>query len=232
MSQKLTRAFVLSAGGLLLAAALARFFIFVENSPLLHRPDALLGIPLQLGVVLVGGVELGVALACLFGTRTGLQAALLAWASLNYLVFRIGLVWMGVHQEWTCIGSLTDPLHLARGNSGGTTSYVIPSYLLVGSFAALLWPWLRRVFPPASAFAKMSCPGCGGHIKFARHNLGQEIPCPHCKAGIILRKPENLKMSCYFCHGHIEFPSHALGTKMPCPHCRKDITLKEPKELA
>jgi len=40
---------------------------------------------------------------------------------------------------------------------------------------------------------KMVCPACGGHVKFAVQNIGQQIPCPHCQASIILRKPdENL----------------------------------------
>jgi hypothetical protein len=179
-------------------------------------------------VALVGAIELAVALVCLFGKRASLQATLILWLALNYGVFRAGLYSMGVHADWTCVGSLTDPLKLARGTSGLAVSYVLPGYLLAGSGLALLWPWWRRKFPPKSAFTKMFCPGCGGHIKFAVLNLGQNVPCPHCKITVTLRRPESLKMNCYFCKGHIEFPAHALGTKMPCPHCKRDITLKEP----
>jgi uncharacterized paraquat-inducible protein A len=98
----------------------------------------------------------------------------------------------------------------------------------LGSFAALLWPWLRRLFPPASAFEKMTCPGCGVHIRFAIQNVGQNIPCPQCQTLITLRKPDLLKTLCFFCKGHIEFPAHAIGQKIHCPHCQMDITLKEP----
>jgi hypothetical protein len=80
----------------------------------------------------------------------------------------------------------------------------------------------------AAGFLKVSCPSCGGHIKFSIQNLGQKMPCPHCQTNITLRKPENLKVSCYFCKGHIEFPAHAIGQKLKCPHCHMDIGLKEP----
>lgn len=228
MSDKLTRAFILSAGGLLLAAALERLLIFLGNSPLVRHPDALLGIPVPLGVLAVGLAQLAAALVCLLGRSPRLSAVLVLWLGSNYVVFRAGLFWLGLHPDWTSIGALTDPLQLARGNSGMVVHYGVPGYLLAGSGAVLLWPWVRRTFPPRSAFSKMSCPSCGGHIKFAVVNLGRPTACPHCKTSVRLRQPdENLKMSCYFCKGHLEFPAHALGTKMPCPHCRRDITLKE-----
>jgi DNA-directed RNA polymerase subunit RPC12/RpoP len=77
-------------------------------------------------------------------------------------------------------------------------------------------------------YLKISCSHCGGHIEFASQNVGQQIPCPHCRKSIALRKPDFLKMACFFCKEHIEFPAHAIGEKMPCPHCKMDITLKEP----
>jgi hypothetical protein len=242
----LNHLFILTAGGLLLGAALVRFLILIGNVPQLHRADPLLGLPLPLGILLVGCFELVVAIICLFGSRPGLQAGLLAWASINYLVFRIGLVWMGIHPEWTCLGSLTDPLHLARGTSGFAFSYVIPCALLVGSLAALLWQWRHPSNNPLlqqsnTPSAKMSCPACGRHIRFAIKNLGQKIPCPQCKTTITLRgsAPSNnpslhpsttpfLKTVCYFCKGHVGFPAHAIGEKIHCPHCKMDITLKEP----
>jgi DNA-directed RNA polymerase subunit RPC12/RpoP len=67
-----------------------------------------------------------------------------------------------------------------------------------------------------------------GRTEFASQNVGQQIPCPHCRKSIALRKPDFLKMACFFCQEHIEFPAHAIGEKMPCPHCKLDITLKEP----
>jgi DNA-directed RNA polymerase subunit RPC12/RpoP len=127
------------------------------------------------------------------------------------------------------------------------SGYIIefaPLYLMLGSYAAAVSFWFsadartarlagaRQLAARRDATAglmKMFCPACGGHVKFTAQNIGQQIPCPHCRVAIILRKPdENLKMSCVLCGGHVEFPPHALGQTIDCPHCAKTITLSRP----
>ena len=242
MALKPVTLFIYSAGGILLAAALMRFLIAAGTAQALTLPEPMLGIPLRYAVLLIGGFELTVALICLFGKQIGFQIAGLLWLSTNFLVYWIGLFWMHCHLQGTCVGSLTDPLHLTRGATGYLMEF-IPFYLVLGSYAAAFWFWFSKAGRAAQWVAaqqradrhdagvgwlKMSCPSCGAHIKFASQNLGQKIPCPHCQATITLRKPDLLKMTCFFCQEHIEFPPHAIGEKIPCPHCNMDITLKEP----
>lgn len=87
-------------------------------------------------------------------------------------------------------------------------------------------PISKKSSKMVSNYLKMSCPACGGRVKFAVQNIGQQISCPHCQAAITLRKPEEkLRMTCVLCRGSIEFPAHALGQKISCPHCAKTITL-------
>ena len=226
-SKPVFRAFIYSAGGILLAAALMRFLIAAGTAQALTLPEPMLGIPLRYAVLIVGGLELTVALICLFGKQVGLQIGWLAWLATDFVVYRIGLFMLHCHPQATCIGSLTDPLHLSRGTTGLIIGF-LPFYLLLGSYAALIWLWLEGRRAKAAKFLKMSCPSCGIHIRFADRNLGRKIPCPHCQTNITLRKPDLLKMTCFFCQGHIEFPAHAIGEKIPCPHCNMDITLKEP----
>jgi hypothetical protein len=248
---KWIRLFIYSAGGILLTAALTRFLIAAGNAPALALPEPLIGIPLRYAVMLVGGLELIVALICLFGRQTGLQLGWLAWVATNYAVYRIGLLTIHYHPQATGVGSLTDPLHLARGTIGLIISS-LPFYLLAGSYAAVFWLWIGKkwtarlvavrpgktiVANPAptrnrlEAFVrtlKISCTACGGHIEFPTNFFGERIPCPHCQASITLQKARNLKTSCTACDGRIEFPDHAIGQKIPCPHCQMPITLKEP----
>ena len=224
---KWTKFFICSSGMILLAAAVIRFFIAADHAPALALPEPMLGFPLRNTVWLVGGFELVVALICLFGKRAGIQMCWLAWLATNFLVYQIGLFWMHCHPQASCIGSLTDPLHLSRGTSGLIVG-ILPFYLLLGSYSGVAWLWLQESRARETiATLKMSCPACGVHIKFARANLGRQILCPQCQAGIALRQPDLLKMSCFFCQEHIEFPTHAIGEKIACPHCRMDITLKE-----
>jgi DNA-directed RNA polymerase subunit RPC12/RpoP len=242
MNAKWIKCFIASAGVILLAAALMRFLIASGNAQVLSLPEPVLGISLRYAVLLVGGFELIVALICLFGKRVGLQIGWLAWLATNYVVFWIGLFAMHCQLQGTCLGSLTDPLRLSRGIPGTIIAFV-PVYLVIGSYATAFWllfskdakaarqlaaEQLARQRDADAGLLKMPCPSCGVHIKFAIQNLGQKISCPHCKAAIILRKPENLKMTCFLCGGHVEFPSYAVGQKIPCPHCNRGITLMEP----
>jgi hypothetical protein len=239
MGTKWIRGFIVSAGGILLAAALIRFLIAVGNAQCLSLPEPLLGIPLRYAVLLVGTIELTVALICLFGRQVVPQIGWLAWLATNFIVYRFALLCMQYHPQGTCIGSLTDPLYITRGATGYLMEF-IPFCLVFGNLAAILWLWFsnenrtaRRATAlqhvdrqdAAAGLLKMPCPSCGGKIKFPTQNLGQKIPCPHCRASITLQAPGNLKMSCVLCGGHIEFPAYALGQKIPCPHCRATITL-------
>jgi DNA-directed RNA polymerase subunit RPC12/RpoP len=242
------RCFILSAGFILLAAALTRFVIAAGNAQVLSLPDPMLGIPLRYAVLVVGAFELGVALICLFGRRVGLQIGWLAWLGTNYVVLWIGLFSMRINPQATCVGSLTDPLHLSRGLTGLIVQ-LLPFGLALGSYAALLQLWLaKRVKAerPSAQTAvansgtartgatvlvrtlKISCTACGGHVEFPTNLLGEKIPCPHCRATIILKRADNIKMSCSSCGGNIEFPSHALGEKIPCPHCNTEFILVKP----
>ena len=223
---KLPRLFMLSTGGILLIAALIRFLIADGKAQVLSLPEPLLGIPLRNALLIIGGFELAVAIICLFGTQVKLQAACLVWLTTNFTVYWICLFWMHFHQQATCIGSITDPLHLSRGTSGIITRCT-PVYLLAGSYVVMVWLWLGEQRAKTATFLRMSCPACGIHLRFDEQNLGQKIPCPHCQKAVTLRTLANLKMACFFCKEHIEFPAHATGEKMPCPHCKMDITLKE-----
>lgn len=223
-----TKFFVNSAGVILLVTALARFLIAAGDGQILSLPDPVIGIPLRYAMSIVGAVELAVALICIFGNSSWLKAAWVAWLATDWAVFQTGLIFMGCRVQGTCIGSLTDPLHLSRGVVG-IAAATCPFYLILGSYGTLAWLRMTKTNSSAMGFSKMSCPACGTHIKFTLQDLGRTIPCPHCQVALTLRKPEeNLKMSCYFCKEHIEFPAHAIGTKMACPHCNIDITLKEP----
>jgi DNA-directed RNA polymerase subunit RPC12/RpoP len=116
----------------------------------------------------------------------------------------------------------------------------LPFGVALGSYAAAVALWFSaearmarlagaRQRDAAAGLMKMVCPACGGPVQFAAPNVGQQIPCPHCRAAITLRKPDdNLKMTCVLCGGHIEFPPHAVGQKIDCPHCAKTITLLRP----
>ena len=240
MTSNLTKKFLFSAGILVLAAAGVRFANLFHDTLAAHRllqaKDKFFGLNVrdELWILIVAELLVGAALLLLKSTSTRLY--LLAWAMTNFLLIKLAIQSQGIQIEKSFIGSLSDPFHLTHGITGQVLA-IIPYYLLLGAYLSLGWLWLRevkwerkprvKVQTGRDGFWKMSCPACGGHVKFALQNEGQKIPCPHCEKMLMLRREENLKMSCFFCAGHIEFPAYALGQKIACPHCRKDITLKE-----
>ena len=227
-SMNLPRAFIYSAGALLLASALVIFISCASNHRAIqpHEPVFMLSLPTFFRVV--GGFELAVALVCLFGKDIVLQISLVLWFAASFMVYRIGMTFSGVIGGFNGYsGNITDAFGVSHRLANALLE-IVPLYLLVGSLVAMAWSWWYQRQQRLHPVVKMSCPSCGIHIEFSGQYVGRQIPCPQCQKVITLRKSDLLKMSCFFCKEHIEFPAHAIGEKMPCPHCNMDITLKEP----
>lgn len=189
--------------------------------------DPIFGVSMTTMFWIVGAIELGVGLICLFGAKAWLKVGLAMWLAVNFLTYRIGMFWtVGPRSFNGYWGNLADAFHITPDTASWMLTVAF-SYLLIGGSALLAWSRLRK-FPVQTeeTFFKIACAHCGGHIKFSAQNDGQKIPCPHCQSTITLQT-SNLKMSCVLCGGHIEFPAHALGQKIPCPHCRATITLNQ-----
>ena len=215
--------FTLAVGGILAFDGISKVLSLFEQFQVLNFADPILGITSRQLLPIVGIVEIIIASFCLFSNKRILSLMLVAWLATNFLVYVISLYSMGCHLPYGWINHHTVPGNLSPFLSDWLV-VATSAIMIIGGGTAI---WVEHKSAEAAIFQKMSCPACGGHIKFETANLGQKIPCPHCRNIITLRVAENIKMSCFFCLGHIEFPAHALGRKMPCPHCRNDITLKE-----
>jgi len=225
MGKKLINAFTDSAGACLLAAALMLFLGNLGRADLALSQEPVLMISTRTLFCVVAATALGLSLICLLGKSVWLKLTLILWLATNLSVYQIGFLHRGNFRGLgACLGCLADTFGVSS-NTSCLMAIAMTSYLLIGSLIAILWLWLED----SKGYLKTACAHCGGHITFLPNALGQQIACPHCRAAITLRKPdENLKAFCFFCKGHIEFPAHALGQKIKCPHCKMEITLKEP----
>lgn len=224
------RGFVLSAGAILLYAALEKLANFPWSSAALQTPfalkDPIFGISVK-SVLLAGiALQLIAAMLCLFTKRTSPALALIpTWLAISFFVYRIGLWMSGWHHPVFTLFYLSNGLNFSPRTADAIS--VGATFFLFAGALVTLWSLQRSRI--AAGFLKAFCPACGGHVKFPLGNLGQQIPCPHCKAAMVLQSPgETLKMSCVLCGGHVEFPAYAVGQKIPCPHCAKTITLLKP----
>ncbi len=140
---KLARIFLYSATLVLLLTATAKLFSSTGNGKILLQSDPLTGLTFGNLFRIVGGVEIAVALVCIFSKRTWLAAGLVAWLATNFLLYRLGLWLIGWHKPCSCLRNLTDALHIAP-QTADTAMKIILAYLLIGSYGCLFWLWRQR----------------------------------------------------------------------------------------
>ena len=146
MKFKRIRAFFFSSGMLLSITAIAKFVSAGGGAHILQTSDPIFFIPLHAVLWIVGLIELYIAMICFFGKRLSLQAGLVAWLATSFLLYRIGLVLVGYRKPCSCLGNLTDALHIPP-QTADTAMKIILAYLLLGSYATLFWLWRQRKKP-------------------------------------------------------------------------------------
>jgi hypothetical protein len=130
--------FLRLAGTALALTGLAKALSAIGPARALDTADPLIGIRFRQLLLLVGVAELFIAFFCLFTDRRRLSLLAVAWISTNFLVYRLGLWFIGWHGPCGCMGNLTDLLHISP-HLADTIMKGVLAYLLVGSYGMLLW---------------------------------------------------------------------------------------------
>ena len=140
--------FVLSAGGILLVTGLAKAASAFGTAKVLQTADPIVGISLGHLMLLAGILELAVAGVCLFTSKQNLGLGLTAWMATGFLVYRAGLWYMDWQKPCSCLGNLTDVLHIPP-HAADVAMKIVLAYLLAGSYGGLLCLWKsnRKVCP-------------------------------------------------------------------------------------
>jgi len=143
MIPKLIRVFIICSGVLLLLTGQAKILSGWGSSHILQMPDPVFGLSFGSLFQWVGFVEVVVALLCFFGTRPVLQAGAIVLLSSNFVFYRLASMYVGYHKPCSCLGSLTDALHISA-EAADTAMKFILGYLLLGSYGALCWLWMKE----------------------------------------------------------------------------------------
>jgi hypothetical protein len=139
-----------SAGVILLTTGLAKAFSAIGHARALDVADPLIGIAFRQLLLLVGLAELLIAFFCLFTDKRRFSLLAVAWMSTNFLVYRLGLWFIGWHHPCACMGSLAGILHLSDRAADNIMKGVL-AYLLIGSYGILLWQWRAARRGPVAA---------------------------------------------------------------------------------
>lgn len=110
------------------------------SSKFLAVVDPIIGIKFGQLMLVVGLAEIVIALVCFFSKRQTLALGLVAWMSTNFVVYRLGLWWMGWKKPCSCLGNLTDALHISPETADNIMKAIL-TYLLIGSYGLLIWQW-------------------------------------------------------------------------------------------
>lgn len=139
----IAHAFIAITGGVLVFTGLAKVWSSLGDSKFLALVDPIVGIKFGQLMLMVGMVEIAIALVCFFGKRQTLALGLVAWLSTNFVVYRLGLWWMGWKKPCSCLGNLTDALHISP-QAADNIMKVVLAYLLLGSYGLLIWKWKSK----------------------------------------------------------------------------------------
>jgi hypothetical protein len=132
------------AGGVLAATGLAKAFSAIGPARVLDAADPLIGIPFRQLLLLVGLVELFIAFFCLFTDKRRLSLLGVAWLSTNFLVYRLGLWFIGWHHPCACMGSLAGALHLSDQAADNIMKGIL-AFMLAGSYLLLFSQWRQSL---------------------------------------------------------------------------------------
>jgi hypothetical protein len=143
MFQRLSRFYFNSAGALLAIAATAKLISVFGNSKILRTLDPIWGLPYRNVLWGAAVIELGVAgVVCFCIERFRLKAACTAWLATCFLLYRLGLFWIGEHKPCGCLGNLTDALGISVESADWALKAIL-LYLLIGSYVFLFWTRLK-----------------------------------------------------------------------------------------
>ena len=138
----LQRLFSYCAAVILIVTASAKLLSASGTARVLALPDALLTLTNRTVLVLAGSSELLLACYLIFGRKSWLKTPLVAWLATNFLIYRLGLLWMGVHKPCGCLGTITDALSIPPATVDLLMKIVL-AYLLAGSYGLIVLEWGR-----------------------------------------------------------------------------------------
>jgi hypothetical protein len=151
MQQKVSLLFMRSVAAILLLTAAAKLTTSVGSSRALLLPDPILVLPFHHVFWIAGVLELLVALVCILAKEARVKACAVAWLATCLVIYRVGLLWIGYRMPCSCLGNLTDSLHVSPRGADMIMKVVL-AYLLAGSYAALLMQRRRervaQLMPP------------------------------------------------------------------------------------
>lgn len=137
------RLYYFSVGILMLITSSAKLVSAVGTMHILDINEPIFHISFRHVFWVAGLFELFIALFCFLDVQMWYQAGMVACLATNFVFYRLGLIWIGWRKPCSCMGNLTDVLHIPP-QAADTAMKIILAYLLIGSYTTLFWLWRQR----------------------------------------------------------------------------------------
>lgn len=145
--------FSVLAGILLLVTGAAKIFSSFGHSEILVERDPIFGFTFGRLMILVGLLEIMVAICCFYPKNKVMSMIFVAWLSSLLLLYRVGLKLTLWHRPCPCVGYFTDALNISPGKADFIMKMIL-AYLLLVSYGSLFLfarqKWRSRQVLPSS----------------------------------------------------------------------------------
>jgi hypothetical protein len=129
--------FLVTAALVLVVTGLAKVLSAMGHGRILMLPDPVFGISYRHLLLLVGLVEFCIACFVFRARRRNLALLAVAWMATGFLLYRVGLSYIGGPQPCHCLGTLTDILNIPPHRADNLMKGVL-AFLLIASYG-ILW---------------------------------------------------------------------------------------------
>ena len=136
MQAKLYRLFLATAGIVLAITGVAKLLSSAGHAKILHQIDPIFSISFSSLFILVGLLEIIVAIVCFWSKNISSRASLVFCLASAFVAYRVGLKMINYPRPCSCLGSLTDALGIDAETSS-RIMLVVLGYLLIGSILTL-----------------------------------------------------------------------------------------------
>ncbi len=129
--------YLVSAAWILVATAAAKLYSTLGTAKVLDVPEALLPMSIRHALVVIGAIELAIALLLVFGRNETVKLVCVAWLGGNFLLYRVAAVLLTVGKLCPCLGSITEKIPLKPATIDHILKGIV-MYLIFGSLFFLL----------------------------------------------------------------------------------------------
>lgn len=143
MKTKLASRFLYSAGVLLLITGVAKFLSVLGGAKILGFPDPIFDISFRLLFIFAAVIEIVVGVICFCRFAPTVRISAVAGLATALAVYRFGIFWVGYRKPCSCLGGLTDALHIPPQVSDDIAKTIL-IYLMLGSYALIAWNYRRK----------------------------------------------------------------------------------------